>query len=220
MISYSLLELHWLTYYHASGQREYQGSYRIPRAQFSDCGSFCFLHYTKPVYGVLVLHSTLLEYRQAEIRIPTVWGHRTSYNGYLYEVGWRHEPTMVTLYRANDLPDANGLRDSFSLPTTVSVAITAFPIHLTDAKIHLLAGKNGDDLVRVLFLPRRGPPEVKHLRVTLNQILAKLEESAIAVYSYDRLETEDSDLDESSDVESEEAAIPVGGDGSESHDTD
>lgn len=245
MMSHSLVELHLLRCYDISGQREFQCSYRIPQAQFSDCGSFCFLLYAYPVFGVLMLHSTLLEYRQAERRKPTVWGHRTSYNGHLYEVGWRQKPSMVTLYRAYDLPDANGLLDSFNPSTTDSVAITAFPIHLANSKIHLLAGENGDDLVRVLFLPRKGPPEVKYLRVTLNQILAKLEESAIAGNAYrkrvrrshrkerqakseeaavsaseDRLGTEGSDADESSNVDSEEATNSVGGDDSESRDTD
>lgn len=66
---------------------------------------------------------------------------------------------------------------------TIAVAITAFPIHVALATIHLQAGGTGDDLVRILFLPyllQKGPPVIKKLRVTLNQILTKLEKAARA----------------------------------------
>ena len=145
------------------------------------------------------------------------------------------------MYRAHDFPDDNGLRDASnvqqkSMVPTVSVAITAFPAHLAYGTVHLLAGKSEDDLVRVLFLPRIGPPEVKQLRVTLNHILAKLEESASAVDSYrerrvmaeanvlsaieDQPGTSDAALAESSDVELEETAISADGDGLGSHESD
>lgn len=60
------------------------------------------------------------------------------------------------MYRANDTPDANGLRDAINVqhtPETNSIAITAFPAHLVDAKTYLLANRSEDDLVRLLFLP-------------------------------------------------------------------
>ena len=88
----------------------------------------------------------------------------------------------MNLYQANELPDVNGLRDAidvqWSAETTVSIAITIIPAHLVSAEVYLLVGISGDEPVRVLFLPESGPPEVKHLRVTLNQILHRLEEAA------------------------------------------
>ena len=67
-----------------------------------------------------------------------------------------------------------------------AVNITVIPNHLASASMLLLSGKDGDDFVRILFLPdtdqeNPGPPEVKYLRVTLNQILAKLEEPGTVV---------------------------------------
>ncbi|KAF6222440.1 hypothetical protein HO133_001526 [Letharia lupina] len=73
---------------------------------------------------------------------------------------------------------------------TIAVAITAFPIHVALATVHLQAGETGDDLVRILFLPYllpKGPPVIKNHRVTLNQILTKLEKAARAA---------DADIDE------------------------
>ena len=86
------------------------------------------------------------------------------------------------------------------------VNITAFPNHLASADMFLLSDKDGDDFVRILFLPNTnrdnsGPPEIKFLRVTLNQILAKLDEKAkIALEEHRNANTEalETDADEDS----------------------
>ncbi len=152
-------------------------------ALYSDCGSFCFLSFSYST--VAMLSSVLLEKRQAKMQMPVVWDRETSYNGRLYEFDWRDEPTKVRLYQAIDRPHRNGLRDSLKIQRppqqTIAVSITTFPSHLASARYFLLAGKSGDDLVRILFLPDKGPPELKYLHVTLNQILAELEEVAKAV---------------------------------------
>ena len=153
-------------------------------ARYSDCGSFCFLDCWE-LLGILILNSVFLEKKHAKKQIPAVWGHMTCYNSRFYKVGWHDEPTMVNLYQAIDLPHKNGLRDPIDFrrgpKLTIEVQITAFPTHLASAEVYLLVGKDGDDRARMLFLPRKGPPEIKHLRVTLNQILHKLEEAARAV---------------------------------------
>lgn len=204
-----------------SVQRGYWTTISITRAQYSDCGSFCFLKY--PGGRVSFLNSTFLEEKQAKKQTPAVWGGETSYNGRFYGVGWRDEPTMVNLYQAIDRPSRDGLRDScICLPaeSTISVGITALPTHLASGKVCLLAGNNRDDLVRILFLPTKGPLEVKDLRVTLNQILDKLEEAAKSVVLWEWHIRADTRLEEeSSDMESEEAAISVVQNESESSDS-
>ena len=157
--------------------------HRSSEALFSNCGSFCFLRCSPD--EVAILSSELLEKRQARMQMPTVWDWKTSHNGRFYEFDWRDEPTMIQLYQAIDPPHKDDLRDSLSFQRpaeqTIAVNITAFPSHLVFARPYLLVGKSGDDLVRVLFLPAKGPPEIKHLRVTMNQILAELEVVAKAI---------------------------------------
>lgn len=201
-----------------SDQRDYWRNISITRAQYSDCGSFCFLKFFSA--RVLFLDSTFLKIKQAKMQIPAVWGRETSYNGRLYKVGWRDEPTMVSLYQAIDRPHRDGFHDSCGLwlgaDYTIAAAITAFPTHLAVAIVYLLADKTGDDLARMLFLPAKGPPEIKYLRVTLNQILAKLEEAARAVESniedLFRQEFDEEAEKESSELEPEEAAMSTGED--------
>ncbi len=197
-------------------------------ALFSNCGSFCFLRCSP--FHIAVLSSVLLEKRQAKMQMPAVWGRETSYNGRLYMFHCRDGPTMIRLYQAIDRPYRNGLRDGLNRhrdpEQTIVVNITALPSHLASARYHLLAGKNGDDLVRILFLQEKGPPEIKHLHVTLNQILAELEEVAKAVepnieklfleeYGEWGLDRSDGET-ESSDGELERAALSAGEDGPES----
>lgn len=139
---------------------------------------------------------------------PATWGSETSYKGRLYEVGWRDDATMVNMYKAYNRPSLrHGLRAPLKVRSpqekTIAIAITAFPSHLASATTYLLAGEDGNHLARMLFLPRTGPPEIKYLRVTLNQILAKLDEAARSV---DVPET-NSLIRDSSDEESEQAAI-------------
>ena len=118
------------------------------------------------------LHSNFLEKMRAKIRIPAAWGPCTSYNGRFYFLD--SSDGLVTVSVGHK---ARGLNIILS-----TVNITVFPAHLASAIIYLLPGKDGDDFVRVLFLPDiasggQGAPEVKSLRVTLNQILAELEEA-------------------------------------------
>lgn len=124
---------------------------------------------------------------------------------------------MVKMYQAIDRP-RNGFRDALNYhyvaEYTIATAITVFPSHLASAKTYLLAGKDGIDLARVLFLPETGPPEIKDLCVALNQILARLEEAARSVkvpsmfYGGSEVGSdEESSDEESSDVESERAAM-------------
>ena len=200
-------------------------TYHEVLAQFADCGSFCFL---KVGYnGVAVLSSVLLEKRQAKIKIPAVWGLETSYNGRFYLVGSRHGSTMLQLYQAIDRPHKNGLRDHLGIwrkpEQTIAVNVTAFPCHIASAEIVLLTGEKGDDPVRILFLPRKGPPEIKYLRVTLNQILAKLEEAARAIQpNIDKLFQEEDEVskEDGSGSESEGAAVSADKDGSGNEETD
>ena len=113
------------------------------------------------------------------MQIPAVWGDNISYNQRFFHVGSLGISTGVKLYQARDLVDTDtGFRDSFynfyHLRQTIRVTITVIPAHLICGAVYLLVGKSGDDLTRVLFLPEKGPPEIKYLRVTLNQILAEL----------------------------------------------
>ena len=212
------------------------------RAQYSDCGSFCFMHY--PDQGMSILNSNGLKAKQAGIRLPAVWLDGTSYNGHIYTVRLSgDEASMVALFQRSDQLRINGLRRSgdYDHGISMAVAITACPRHLDLARFYLLPGKREDDLVRVLFLQRSETPEIKHLRVTWNQILAKLEEAVRAaelnLQKYfrkfdDSSETEDSDPEseeaaeaaewevESSDAESDEAVVSTDEDSRESYDTD
>ena len=181
--------------------RDNQESIPYIKARYSDCGSFCFL-----VVGpddTLDLHSNFLEKMRASIRVPAVWGH-TSYNGRFYTVGRRDGPAMVKMYHDFKVPDRGG-RDTVNLHNRLleiipsEVNITVFPNHLASARMFLLSDKDGDDFVRILFLPdtlfeNSGPPEIKFLRVTLNQILAKLDEaSRVAEYEADAYSVGDTD---------------------------
>ena len=113
---------------------------------------------------------------------------------------------MLSLYQAIDHPRRDSLRDSVytwqPAESTISVSITALPTHLASAAAHLLVCNNRDDPVRILFLPEKGPPEVKELRVTLNQMLERLEEAArLMQLRHGQYEVE------SSDSKPQEAAI-------------
>ncbi|KAK0506980.1 hypothetical protein JMJ35_010680 [Cladonia borealis] len=144
--------------------------------QFSDCGSFCFLTYEPG--RILILKSNALKENAAKMQTPAVWGGSTSYNQGFFRVDWREESTMVILYQALDQVDRFGFRHSANKfhpsGNTIEVAITAIPAHLAPGVVYLLVGKSGDDLTRMLLLPKKGPPEIKDLRVTLNQILDEL----------------------------------------------
>ena len=133
------------------------------------------------------MNNILIEQRQAEMRMPAVWSHALSYNRRFYEVRCRNKDMpMVTMYRAIEPIYLDSLRGPAyvrqDLVHMITVPITAFPNHLMFSDAYLLVGKNEDDFVRILFLPSTiegGPtPEIKHLRVTMKQILAKLEEAA------------------------------------------
>lgn len=204
-------------------------------ANYSSCGSFCFLDYG--VLGVLMLDSTCLKKRQANLQIPAVWDFETSYNGRLYKVDEDRKSATVDLYQAFERSGRNGLHDSlyaYEAPEfTIAAKITAFPAHLAPAYVCLLVGKCADDLVRVLFFPYsgKGPPEIKHLRVTLNQILAKMEDAARAVelkmrdrrydwYQWSEGESSVLEWEENNEVESEEVAMSADEDEWESHETD
>ena len=167
-----------------------------------------------------MMNSLLMEQRQAKMQMPAVWSFETSYNRRIYEVGCRDmNVPMVTLYQAIERTHPDGSRDSSNVGRvpqhTIAVQITPFPSHLTSARVHLLVGKNEDDFVRILFLPsgleREGRAEIKHLRVTMKQILAKLDEAARAMEPrIDRLFEEEfavASKEKSSEVESEEVAM-------------
>ena len=61
----------------------------------------------------------------------------------------------------------------------IEVLIMVIPAYLTSRAFYLLVSKSGDDLTYMLFLPKKGPPEIKYLRVTLNQILDELARRSI-----------------------------------------
>ena len=136
------------------------------------------------------MNSILMEQEQAKMHLPAVWSFGMSYNKRFYEVGCREmNIPMVTLYQAIERTHQYRLRDPLDVPRdsqkAIAVQITAFPSHLAGSYVCLLVGKNEDDFVRILFLPEvglgEGLPEIKHLRVTMKQILAKLDEVARAV---------------------------------------
>lgn len=186
------------------------------------------------------MESNFLKENAVKMQTPAVWGNNTlwrndtAYNHRFFRVGWS---TMVRLYQAPDQVDSTGFRRSaqeyLAPKQMVSVTITALPAYLARAKaVYLLAGKSGDDLTRLLVLPRGGSPEVKYLRVTLNQILdelatrsAKANESLIEEDASDieseeaRVTTDedelDSELEESSPTRSEVPAMPVDDDSQE-----
>ena len=144
--------------------------------RFSDCGSFCSL--TLNDVNKIVLESNLLKGNPAKMQTPAVWGENTSYDQRFFQVRWCEQSRMVKLYQARD--------DFAMLPLFGSgVAITAVPAHFASGAVYLLAGRSGDDLTRMLFLPKKGPPEIKNLRVTLNRIL---DESAAEVRESTMLE--------------------------------
>ena len=184
---------------------------------------------------------------------PAVWG-KTSYDHRFFQVGWGEMSTMVTLYEVFSYRDRDGFRDAGSVGTmrghTYSIAITTIPAHLASGAFYLLGGKSGDDLIRLVMLPKKGPPEIKYLRVTLNQILDEwatrsaksqrahreskgwtIEEDACDIgseevpVSVDEDEL-DSELDESSATRSEVSALsadndrPAVSESEESSDTD
>ena len=120
---------------------------------------------------------------------------------------------MVTLYQDIEHPHRDGLRDLTYVRRdpehTIAVQITPIPNRLIEAEIYLLVGENEDDFVRILFLPRQGtsepPPAMKRLRVTMRQILARLEEATIEML-YQEESTEASE-EERSEIESEEVVV-------------
>lgn len=186
-------------------------------------------------FEALMLDSPCLGKRQAKLQIPAIWEPRTSYDGRFYGVFRGQKGTTVDLIQINERTHPNGLRDgSFRYSCTTKVKITALPSHLSFADLYLLVGKSADDLVRVLFLPEtgRGPPEIKHLRVTMNQILARLEEVArtaepnirkrLQEGSYESSEEQSSVLEseESNEVESEEVAMSAIEGGGDSHESE
>ena len=157
--------------------------------------------------------------KQEKMQVPAVWSFDMAYNRRFYEVsrGYTSIPT-VTLYQIIERTHPDGLRDLAGFRRdaqhTIAVQITAFPSHLDHSDVHILVGKNEDDFVRILFLPSligsEHPPEIKHLRVTMKQILAKLDEAARAVEpNIDRLfqeEFAEASEERSREDESEEIA--------------
>ena len=189
-----------------------------------------------------MLSSIFLERRQAKVQTPAVWGSVTSYNGRIYNVCWLGNPQKVKLYQTIRLPCRIGYRDfgysRYYHKHEIVVDITALPTHLAFAEAHLLTGKKEDDHVRMLLLPKNGPPEIKYLHVTMSEVFAALDKAARAVeklhieeynqqHYYDIPEEEisveeggDITEEESSVLESEDAAISVEEDGSESYESD
>ena len=99
---------------------------------------------------------------------------------------------MVKMYQIIRDSFLKRLRDTVvkgkPLKETIAVNIIAFPTHFASANMYLLPGEDGDDSLRVVFLPNTPEGELKHpefkdLRMTLNQILAKLEEFGRAAMS-------------------------------------
>ena len=162
------------------------------KVQFPECGSFCFLIYC--IGPILILKSNLLKENAVKKQTPAVWGNDTlwlddtSYNHRFFQVGWRDESAMVKLYQTPDRVQSIGFCRSAhkylpSKRTVLVTTISTLPAHLAHAReVYLLAGKSGNDLTRLLILPREGPPEVKYLRVTLNQILDELAKSPRAYF--------------------------------------
>ena len=177
---------------------------------------------------IVMMNSILVEQVQAKMQMPTVWSDAMSYSRRFYEVGCRNKNIpMVTLYQAIERPHSDGLHDSGCMQWdpqhTIAVQITAFPNHLAVSEVYLLVGKNEDDFVRIVFLPGRSErervPEIKHLRVTMKQILAKMEEAAKAVEPrIDRLFQEEDAWAcgevQIIEVDSEEVAMSANQDGS------
>ena len=171
------------------------------------------------------MNSILVGQKRAKMQMPAVWRGETSYNRRFYEVGCHDKRIpIVTLYQAIERPHVNGLRDLAYVRRdsqhTIAVQITVFPSHLAGSDVHLLVGRNEDDFVRILFLPdigrSEGPPEIKPLRVTMKQILAKMEEAAKAVEPrIDRLFHEGS-----ADASEEEIVVSAEEDKQESHESD
>ena len=151
-------------------------------AEFSDCGSFCLL--TSDVFKVTILSSMLLKERQVKLQLPAVWGRRTSYNGQVLTLERNDNRSMIQLRQAIDLLHKNGFRDDCDVKRApeykIAVNIAPLPSHLVSAEFYLLVKEQSGDTVRILFLPNEGPPELKHLSVTMDQILAKLDEAAKA----------------------------------------
>ena len=177
------------------------------------------------------MNSVLVEQKQAKTHMPAAWSGEMSYNRRFYEVGCRDmNIPMVTLYQAIERTYQDGLRDSLDFRLDpqhiVAVHITALPSHLARSSVYLLVGKDEDDFVRILFLPwiGAGLPEIKHLRVTMKQILAKLEEATRAfearIDMFNQEELAEASGEESSEVESEEAVVSADEDESESTDTE
>ena len=174
--------------------------------RFSTYGSFYFLAHLDEF---LVLKSSLLEEKATKTQTPAVWGYHTSYNQRAYGLEWRRNSTMVRLYQALDYVDRIGLRGSMEYP--ISVAITALPAYLASGEFYLLVGKSGDDLTRMLVLPRKGRPEIKNLRVTLNQILDELARRPLpAITEKDASDTGSAEADEDELGPSEEESSGTG----------
>lgn len=163
----------------------------------------------------MILKSNLLKENAAKMQAPTVWRGMISYNQRFFQVDVPGDSTMVNIYQALYDIDRSGLRDLARIDFwgTSSVIITPIPAHLASGAVCLLVGKSGDDLTRMLFLPIKGPPEIKDLRVTLNQILdelairsAKRRRACLELKGYPTAE-------DASDIVSEEASVSTEEDG-------
>ena len=179
------------------------------------------------------MNNILIEQKQAKTHMPAVWSHDMSYNRRFYEVRSRvTDMPMVTLHQAIEPTHPNSLRGPAyvqqDLEHEIWVPITAFPNHLMSSYAYLLVGKDEDDFVRVLFLPRtikgEPTPEIKHLRVTMKQILAKSEEAASAAQARIDVpyleELAGASGEESGEVESEEIVMSADEDECESYGSD
>ncbi len=104
---------------------------------------------------------------------------------------------MLKLYQTVHRQDRNLTKQKRA------VNITVLASRLASGKFHLLTGGNDDQLVRILCLPEKGPPAIKHLHVTLNQILAKLKEAASFEWESDESSEEEGSVWESEDASDE-----------------
>ena len=152
-----------------------------------------------------MLNSSRLRKREVQIQVPTVWAEETSYKRQFYNLELDQKPTTINLYQAIDPTKPIGLLYQLGaygdLQPMIGVSLTAIPSRLISADVYLLMGKNEDDFVRVLFLPEKGPPEMKHLRVTMKQIFHKLEDTARA-FEPNMGELDEKELDTLREMES------------------
>ena len=60
-----------------------------------------------------------------------------------------------------------------------AIVLSVMPTRLVGVTTYLLCGDYENDFVRLVLDPNGGPPEIKQLRVTMTQILAKIKERVL-----------------------------------------